>query len=234
MFQSRAQRGGKPLPPKTACLLRRAPGPTAPHGQRLANRTCSALAVCRLAPALDHCAARYARAVASRSFSSLLAVEITSTWATLHSYRGAATHQGMATHNRTWGEERIAAELRVKPGLTVQKLGIMVSESTVAKYIRRHRRPPSKTWRTFLTNHASQILAADLFVVPTVTFRLLFVLVLLAHDRRRIVHVAVTAHPTAAWTAQQLRNAFQRTRRRTIYSTIAIRSLWASQPRSPG
>ena len=72
----------------------------------------------------------------------------------------------------------------------------------------RHPRPPSQTWRTFLTNHASQIMAADLFVVPTVMFRLLFVLVVLGHDRRRIVHVAVTAHPTAAWTAQQLRNAF--------------------------
>ena len=83
-----------------------------------------------------------------------------------------------------------------------------MSESTVAKYMRRHPRPPSQTWRTFLTNHVSQIMAADLFVVPTVTFRLLFVLVILAHDRRRIVHVAVTEHPTAAWTAQQLRNAF--------------------------
>jgi len=90
----------------------------------------------------------------------------------------------------------------------LQKLGISVSQSTGAKYMRRPQRPPSQTWRTFLTNHVSQIMAADLFVVPTVTFRLLFVLVLLAHDRRRIVHVAVTAHPTAAWTAQQLRNAF--------------------------
>ena len=99
-----------------------------------------------------------------------------------------------------WGAPRIHGELL--------KLGISVSQSTVAKYMRRHPRPPSQTWRTFLTNHASQIMAADLFVVPTVTFRLLFVLVILAHDRRRIVHVAVTEHPTAAWTAQQLRNAF--------------------------
>jgi transposase InsO family protein len=106
----------------------------------------------------------------------------------------------MSTANPLWGAPRIHGEL--------QKLGIAVSESTVAKYMRRHPRPPSQTWRTFLTNHASQIMAADLFVVPTVTFRLLFVLVILAHDRRRIVHVAVTAHPTAAWTAQQLRNAF--------------------------
>jgi transposase InsO family protein len=106
----------------------------------------------------------------------------------------------MSTANPLWGAPRIHGEL--------QKLGIVVSESTVAKYVRRHPRPPSQTWRTFLTNHASQIMAADLFVVPTVTFRLLFVLVILAHDRRRIAHVAVTAHPTAAWTAQQLRNAF--------------------------
>lgn len=106
----------------------------------------------------------------------------------------------MSTMNPLWGAPRIHGEL--------QKLGIAVSQSTVTKYMRRERRPPSQTWRTFLTNHANQIMAADLFVVPTVTFRLLFVLVILAHDRRRLVHVAVTDHPTAAWTAQQLRNAF--------------------------
>ena len=106
----------------------------------------------------------------------------------------------LSTANPLWGAPRIHGEL--------QKLGISVSQSTVATYMRRHPRPPSQTWRTFLTNHASQIMAADLFVVPTVRFRLLFVLVILGHDRRRIIHVAVTAHPTAAWTAQQLRNAF--------------------------
>ena len=106
----------------------------------------------------------------------------------------------MSTANPLWGAPRIHGEL--------QKLGISVSQASVAKYMHRHRRPPSQTWRTFLTNHTSQIMAADLFIVPTVTFRLLFVLVLLGHDRRTIVHVAVTAHPTAAWTAQQLRNAF--------------------------
>jgi hypothetical protein len=67
---------------------------------------------------------------------------------------------------------------------------------------------PSQTWRTFLSNHVQQLIAADFFVVPTATCRLLFVLVLLAHDRRRVVHVAVTEHPTAAWTVQQFRNAF--------------------------
>jgi putative transposase len=74
--------------------------------------------------------------------------------------------------------------------------------------MRRRRQPPSQSWRTFLRNHVGQIVAADFFVVPTVTCRLLFVFVLLAHDRRRIRHVAVTANPTAAWTTQQLREAF--------------------------
>src|SRR5438477_9807264 len=67
---------------------------------------------------------------------------------------------------------------------------------------------PSQTWRTFLANHLQQIAAADFFVVPTATCRLLFVLVILAHERRRVVHVPVTDHPTAAWTSQQLREAF--------------------------
>ena len=106
----------------------------------------------------------------------------------------------LSTANPLWGAPRIHGEL--------QKLGVSASQSTVAKYMRRHPRPPSQTWRTFLTNHTSQIMAVDFFVVPTVTFRMLFVLVILAHERRRIVHVAVTEHPTAAWTAQQLRNAF--------------------------
>src|SRR5712692_6365048 len=106
----------------------------------------------------------------------------------------------MAQANPHWGAPRIHGELL--------KLGIDVCQATVAKYIVRRRQPPSQTWRTFLRNHIGQIVAADFFVVPTATYRLLFVLVLLAHDRRRIRHVAVTAHPTAAWTAQQLREAF--------------------------
>jgi len=106
----------------------------------------------------------------------------------------------LSTANPLWGAPQIHGEL--------QKLGVAVSQSTVAKFMRRHPRPRSQAWRTFLTNHASQNVAADLFVVPTVTFRLLFVLVILGHDRRRIVHAAVIDHPTAAWIAQQLRNAF--------------------------
>jgi transposase InsO family protein len=106
----------------------------------------------------------------------------------------------MAEANPRWGAPRIHGELL--------KLGIDVCQATVAKYMGRRRQPPSQTWRTFLSNHVDQIVAADFFVVPTVTCRLLFVLVLLAHDRRRIRHVAVTAHPTAAWTVQQIREAF--------------------------
>ena len=72
----------------------------------------------------------------------------------------------------------------------------------------RCRRPPSQTWRTFLDNHLRQLVAVDFFVVPTLTFRVLFVFVVLAHDRRRILHFNVTSHPTAEWTAQQMREAF--------------------------
>ena len=106
----------------------------------------------------------------------------------------------MAKANPTWGAPRIHGELL--------KLGLAVSQATVAKYMPRRRRPPSQTWRTFLKNHVGQIVAADFFVVPTATYRLLFVLVLLAHERRRVVHLAVTSHPTAEWTRQQLREAF--------------------------
>ncbi len=78
----------------------------------------------------------------------------------------------------------------------------------MAKYLIRPRRSPSQTWKTFLANHIHQLVSADFFVVPTATFRLLFVFLVLSHDRRRIVHFAVTSHPTAEWAAQQLRHAF--------------------------
>jgi putative transposase len=106
----------------------------------------------------------------------------------------------MSNANPLWGAPRTHGELL--------KLGIDVSQATVAKYLSHRRRPPSPNWRTFLANHASQIMAADFFVVPTVTYRLLLVLVILSVERRRLVHVAVTSHPTAAWTAQQFREAF--------------------------
>jgi putative transposase len=91
----------------------------------------------------------------------------------------------------------------------LRKLGLEVSERTVSRLLqRRRRRPRSQTWRTFLTNHAANLVSMDFFTVPTLTGRLLFVLVILAHQRRRIVHLAITDHPTAAWTAQQIIEAF--------------------------
>ena len=106
----------------------------------------------------------------------------------------------MSLANPHWGAPRIHGEL--------MKLGIHVSQATVAKYMVRHRKPPSQTWRTFLKNHMQDLVSADFFVVPTITFRLLFVFVILSHDRRRPIHFAVTANPTAEWTARQLLEAF--------------------------
>jgi transposase InsO family protein len=106
----------------------------------------------------------------------------------------------MSEANPLWGAPRIHGELL--------KLGLEISQASVAKYMIRERPKPSQTWRTFLANQVAQFVAADFFVVPTATGAVLFVLVMLAHARRRIVRIAVTAHPTAAWTAQQLREAF--------------------------
>jgi len=107
--------------------------------------------------------------------------------------------QRMCRANPLWGAPRVHGELL--------KLGIEVSETTVSKYMIKHRGPPSQNWRTFLQNHAKELIALDFFTVPTATFRVLFVLVILSHDRRRILHFNVTEHPTAAWTARQLLEA---------------------------
>jgi putative transposase len=106
----------------------------------------------------------------------------------------------MSRENPTWGAPRIHSEL--------MKLGIQISEASVAKSMIRSRRPPSQTWRTFLDNHVSQLASVDFFTVHTVWFEVLFVFIVLVHDRRRIVHFNVTAHPTAEWTAQQMLEAF--------------------------
>jgi len=87
-------------------------------------------------------------------------------------------------------------------------LGIDVAKSTVKRYKPRHRKPPSPSWRTFLEQHAHELASIDFFVVPTARLKVLFVLVVLVHDRRRIVHFKLTEHPTAQWTAQQLTEAF--------------------------
>jgi hypothetical protein len=108
--------------------------------------------------------------------------------------------QDMWRSNPTWGSPRIVGEL--------QKLGIHVAKSTVEKYRPRDRKPPSPTWKAFLTNHVKDLVSCDFFIVPTATFKVLFVFIILAHDRRRIVHFNVTEHPTAQWTAQQIVEAF--------------------------
>ena len=108
--------------------------------------------------------------------------------------------QAMWQANPTWGSPRIVGELH--------KLGIAVAKSTVEKYRVRPLRPSSPTWKTFLKNHLQELVALDFFVVPTVTHDVLFVLVIMAHERRRVVHFNVTEHPTAAWTAQQVVDAF--------------------------
>ena len=106
----------------------------------------------------------------------------------------------MSIANPLWGAPRIHGELL--------KLGIDVGQTSVAKYMARRRGPPSQGWKTFVLNHADGIAAMDLFVVPTVSFRLLYVLLIMRHSRRRILWLAVTAHPTAEWLANQLTQAF--------------------------
>jgi putative transposase len=106
----------------------------------------------------------------------------------------------MARENPTWGRRRIRAELAL--------LGYEVAELTVAKYMHRTSPRPSPTWRAFLAAHAQDIVAVDFFLVPTLTFRLLFAFVVLRHDRRELLHVNVTDHPSAVWTARQVIEAF--------------------------
>jgi putative transposase len=108
--------------------------------------------------------------------------------------------RAMSQANPTWGSPRMVGELR--------KLGINVAKSTVEKYRVHRQKPASPTWKAFLNNHVKAIVALDFFVVPTVTYKVLFVLVILAHERLRIIHFNITEHPTAAWTAQQVIEAF--------------------------
>ncbi|WP_373503664.1 integrase core domain-containing protein [Aestuariivirga sp.] len=105
----------------------------------------------------------------------------------------------MSVANPLWGAPRIHGELL--------KLGIEVGQTTVAKYMNRRRRPPSQGWKTFLRNHADGIAAMDLFVVPTISFKLLYGLVVMSHDRLRVLHLSTTEHPSAEWIAQQVTEA---------------------------
>ena len=102
----------------------------------------------------------------------------------------------MSLANPLWGAPRIHGELL--------KLGCDIGQTSVAKYMARRRRPPSQGWGTFLRNHADGIAAMDLFVVPTISFRLLYGLLIMRHDRRRILWLGATTHQTAEWIARQL------------------------------
>jgi transposase InsO family protein len=102
--------------------------------------------------------------------------------------------------NPLWGAPRIHGELL--------KLCIDVGQTTVAKYMARRRLPPSQGWKTFLRNHADGIASMDLFVVPTISFRLMYGFLILHHGRREILWIGTTSHPTAEWIARQLTEAF--------------------------
>ena len=135
----------------------------------------------------------------------------------------------MSIANPLWGAPRIHGELL--------KVGIDVGQTTVAKYMERRRRPPSPGWRTFLHNHADGIASMDLFVVPTVSFRSLYGMLILRHRRREILWLGVTAHPTAEWIGRQLTEAYGWTAapqylvrdRDAVYGDVffAVFALWA-------
>jgi hypothetical protein len=146
----------------------------------------------------------------------------------------------MSIANPLWGAPRIHGELL--------KLGIEVGQTTVAKYMARGRRPPSQGWRTFLRNHADGIASMDRFVVPTISFQLLYGLLILRHGRRQIMSLGATAHPTAEWIARQLIEACGWDRapryvvrdRDSVYGQVFMRRLRAigirdrpTAPRSP-
>jgi transposase InsO family protein len=130
------------------------------------------------------------------------------TWKTRHGRVGRPTVprnvrdliRRLSRENPLWGAPRTQGELL--------KLGIQIGETNVGKYMVRQRKPPPQTWRTFLENRVKSLVSVDLFTVPTIRFQVLYVFLVLAHQRRRILHFGVTAHPTAEWTAQQLREAF--------------------------
>src|SRR5262249_31906883 len=106
----------------------------------------------------------------------------------------------MAAANVTWGAPRIHGELL--------KLGFQISERTVSRLMPKQRKNPSQTWKTFLTNHVGHLVSIDFFTVSTLQLKVLFVFVVLTHERRRVLHFNVTEHPTAEWTAQQIIEAF--------------------------
>ena len=149
----------------------------------------------------DH-KARDARALAQGRISALLGLEIASTGRAAASRDGAARAliRQISIENPLWGAPRIHGELL--------KLGFFVGQSSVAKYMVKRHGPPSQGWRTFLRNHAPDIAAMDLFVVPTIGFDLLYAFIIVRLERRELVWINVTAAPTAGWVARQITEAF--------------------------
>jgi transposase InsO family protein len=140
--------------------------------------------------------------VASSRVSGVLVLEISRSAREAQSYpRAARTYP-----TDEQGEPIVGGAPRIHGELL--KLGFEIAESTASKYMIRHRRPPSQTWRTFLRNHADAIAAMDLCVVPTLTFECLFVFLVVGHGRRQLLWFAVTRHATAEWLAQQIVEAF--------------------------
>ena len=159
----------------------------------------------RLWPSLLECgpggSARYDPALASCGLQGLLAMEIENRVGRPRIDRGLRELiRRMSRENPLWGASRIHGELLM--------LGFEVAQSTVSKYMRRGGKPPSQSWKTFLRNHADAIAAIDLCVVRTLTFDLLFVLVVLGHSRRQLLWLEITRHPTAEWLACQITEAF--------------------------
>ena len=157
--------------------------------------------------------------------SLVLALEITLSGRALADRHGAAGADPADDENPLWGAPRIHGELL--------KLGFEVAQSSVAKYMVKRYEPPSQGWRTFLRNHALEVAAMDLFVVPTICFDLLYAFVIIRLDRRQLIWINVTANPTAEWIARQIREAFPwneapryliRDRDR-IYGTVVTRRL---------
>jgi putative transposase len=128
----------------------------------------------------------------------------------------------MAHANPLWGAPRIRGELL--------KLGIEISERTVSRLMPRRGEPPSQTWRAFLDNHVQDLVSLDFFTVPTATFRVLFVLVVLAHRRRHVLHFNVTEHPTALWTAHQMVEAFPDDTAPAVLVARSRQGLWRGVP----
>ena len=137
--------------------------------------------------------------LAPRWVQIVLALEVEISWRTADCVAGDKQIREMSIANPLWGAPRIHGELL--------KLGIDIGQTSVAKYMARRRGSPSQGWKTFLRNHADGIAAMDLFVVPTVSFRLLYGLLIIGHGRRQILWFGVTSHPSAEWIANQITEA---------------------------